>query len=499
MQLTAYYDSALTTPYTNSNFNFGNFVSSTGASAPANQVIVYGTTNDYVHTIKVNGFDSTKTIAYVPVASGNLVQVGQYLVTDPQQSGQTKDYILCRILSKVLIPSTSPSAWAGNYAITVTAPLANTNAGTITRYQSIQSEATAVKFNYLPGYKMTSYTLPDGSLSQLTKILGLLDVANSNISVGLLDKNSLVYRYIVDTFSGGLNTQSAPKDLLSTLAMNRQQCLAIINPPAMAEFIASTNPRFTDPVTAADPLPLLDTAYIASGGNLSLGPSFTYSLPDEEHGASFCGFFAPYLVLQSGTKNITIPPAADVSNNFVRKFINGQPFSIVAGPRRGVLSNPSLVSLEYNFSDQDRANLEPFGWNPIVYRKNVGFVIYGNQTAYQTVQSALNSLHVRDLLITIEQSVIDILNNYVFEFNDATTRLEVKSTVDKYLDGVLSAGGIYNYKTIMDSTNNTPDIIDQNFAIIDIGIEPVKGMQKIINRITLLKTGAIASGGFSVA
>jgi hypothetical protein len=51
----------------------------------------------------------------------------------------------------------------------------------------------------------------------------------------------------------------------------------------------------------------------------------------------------------------------------------------------------------------------------------------------------------------------------------------------------------------MDTTNNTNEIIDQNFAIIDIGIEPVRGAQKFINRITVLKTGQIASGGFSVA
>jgi hypothetical protein len=52
---------------------------------------------------------------------------------------------------------------------------------------------------------------------------------------------------------------------------------------------------------------------------------------------------------------------------------------------------------------------------------------------------------------------------------------------------------------VMDSTNNTPEIIDQSFGIIDIGIEPVRGMAKIVNRITILKTGAISSGGFSVA
>ena len=97
------------------------------------------------------------------------------------------------------------------------------------------------------------------------------------------------------------------------------------------------------------------------------------------------------------------------------------------------------------------------------------------------------------------KAVEDILSNFMFEFNDASTRLQIKSIVDAYLDNVKSSGGVYEFATVMDESNNTPDIIDQNFAILDIGVEPVRGAQKFINRVTVLKTGGIASGGFTVA
>ena len=71
-------------------------------------------------------------------------------------------------------------------------------------------------------------------------------------------------------------------------------------------------------------------------------------------------------------------------------------------------------------------------------------------------------------MITIEDAVIDILQNYLFEFNDATTRLQIRTIVETYLDGVRSGQGIYAYSVIMDETNNTAEIIDQNFGIIDI-------------------------------
>jgi phage tail sheath protein FI len=162
-----------------------------------------------------------------------------------------------------------------------------------------------------------------------------------------------------------------------------------------------------------------------------------------------------------------------------------------------VISNPKFVGLEYDFLLSDRENLEPIGLNPITLVKNVGPMIFANQTAYQRTLSSFNNLHVRDLLITIELAVIEILQQYLFEFNDASTRLEIKTIVDNYLDVVRNGGGILDYSVIMDETNNTPAIIDQNFGIIDIGVEPALGLQKFINRITVLKTGGISSGGFA--
>jgi hypothetical protein len=275
--------------------------------------------------------------------------------------------------------------------------------------------------------------------------------------------------------------------------------MALLNAPSISEFVESTDPRFTDlpDANAGNPKPVLVTEYISTGGNLSLGPSFTWGLPDEENGAKYIGVFTPNVILRENGKNISVPPAAHVSNNFVRKFINGEPYAIVAGPRRGVLSDPKFVKMEYDFLLEDREFLEPAGLNPIVVVRNVGPMIFANQTAYQRTLSAFNNLHVRDLLITIEEAVIEILQNYLFEFNDASTRLEIATLVETYLDVVRNGGGIYEYDVIMDESNNTPEIIDQNFGILDIGIEPARGLQKFVNRITVLKTGGIASGGFA--
>jgi hypothetical protein len=204
----------------------------------------------------------------------------------------------------------------------------------------------------------------------------------------------------------------------------------------------------------------------------------------------------PYVTIRENNRNVNVPPSALVSNNFVRKFANGEPYAIIAGQKRGVLAGSTIVGVEYDFTDADRANLEPIGLNPIIRKRGVGVVIFGNGTAYQTVNSAFGLVHVRDLLISVETDVESILANYLFDFNEDSIRLEIKTLVDNYLDGVRAGGGIYAYKTVMDSSNNTPAIIDMNMGVIDIIIEPARGIQKFVNRITVTRTGGIASGGF---
>jgi hypothetical protein len=362
-------------------------------------------------------------------------------------------------------------------------------------FQNIPTYTKEFNFTKLQGFTLRDAQTPNGTDGRMNEIFDVM--FKTNIADALKSKDTISFRYIVDTFNGGIARNS--KYQLAQLAKNRQKCLAILNAPTMTQFQNSVDPRFTDAPTASNPLPLVNTRYIAEGGNLLLNPSFTYSLPDESLGASYCGFYAPNLVLRINNKNLSVPPAGHVSNLFIDKFTNGTPYAIVAGPRRGVITDLNLVGVDYEFSDNDRDYLEPFGWNPIVRRKNVGIMIFGNNTAFQKYNSALNSLHVRDLLITIEDGIEQILQNYLFEFNDAPTRLEVKTRVDNYLTDILSGGGIQSFSTICDTSNNTPEVISQRIAIIDVIIEPSIGMQKFINRLTIVRPGGASSGGFTVA
>ena len=421
-----------------------------------------------------------------------IISVGDYLVSTDLSLCETVGANRQGRLTKVT--SVAQTATSGVVRVTTARPILY-YAGSpiqVQKFKSIPQFTRSFDFIYLAGYTMRNDQRPNNTDARVSEILDVM--YNTNIAATLAAKDVISFRYIIDTFSGQILPNS--KYQLSKLAMMRQKALAFINAPSMAQFRASTDPRFTAAPTNRDPYPPLQAQYIAEGGNLSLNPAYTFSLPTQDLGASYAAFYTPYITVRENNRNINVPPAAFVSNNLVRKFANGEPYNIIAGQKRGTISGGNIVGVEYDFTDTDRGWLEPFGLNPIIKKRGFGVVIFGNQTAYQTVNSAFGLVHVRDLLISVENDVEEILANYLFDFNEDSIRLEIKTLVDTYLDGVRAGGGIYAYQVIMDASNNTPAIIDQNIGIIDVIIEPARGIQKFINRITVTRTGGIAAGGF---
>lgn len=363
-----------------------------------------------------------------------------------------------------------------------------TNAPTVRVVDTLDTMSTNLHVYTLNGFKLKKKVhIPDGSNLRQNEIIDYVlgDAVDSAIAKGLQSRDIITFRYIVDTF--GLGLESNCKWKFVSLCKKRQSAFAILNAPAAKDFRNSMNPSFKDGAA-------LSSMYISQGGNLSKNPDWLFSLPTIEQGASWCGYYYPYITIRDLSKNINVPPAAYVSNNYMEKYVNAHPWSLVAGTRRGVISGSGVVGVEVSIDDYDRDYLEPFGFNCIVWKKNVGPVIFANKTAQQTPKSALSSIHVREAVIYIQDGVENILKHYLFEMNTAQTRLEIKTLVDNFLKSVQANDGVYDFKTVMNESNNTPEVIDNNMGVLDMYIEPVKGLEIIAQRLTILKTGAISTG-----
>ena len=427
------------------------------------------------------------------------IQVGQFMVRGFESVAGSGDYDskydprtgttrLTRVKSAVY-DSTTGWFTVETFDAIYTYPnsITGETATAVERYTSIDDFVDYYTVTALDGYTIPATSKPNNSNARMNQILDVM--YDTNIAETLQDRDSITFRYIVDTFNHGIEPSS--KARLSKIAKGRKNAFAILNSPSVKEFKKSTNPLFKFNSTGT-----FDARYVGTGGNLTLNPSNIYSLPGIADGANYCGFYTPNLrIIENGSTKF-VPPAANISNLYIDKYNLALPWSIVAGPRRGVVSGVGVAGVEYSFDRKDLDNIEPFGLNAIVNKRGFGLVINANQTAQQNVKSALSQIHVRELLIYIEDGIAEILKNYRWEFNTQQNRLEIKTLCDNFLSQILNDGGLYDFQNVMDTSNNTNEVIDNNIGIIDTYVEPVRGMGILINRVTILKTGSISAGNF---
>ena len=94
-------------------------------------------------------------------------------------------------------------------------------------------------------------------------------------------------------------------------------------------------------------------------------------------------------------------------------------------------------------------------------------------------------------MIFIQDGIEQILKNYIYEFNTAQTRLEIKTLADGFMQQLLDDGGVSAFRNVMDETNNTDELIDLKFGILDTFVEPVRGLEILVHRSTILRTGTL--------
>ena len=348
---------------------------------------------------------------------------------------------------------------------------------------SLNQEIGLMRPQYLKGYVYKN-DRPEGTgmyakvkwqefiLSALTDYKGL--------RTGLLNKSEIDYRYVIDTFESFPVT--GLKDVLSYLCKEKQSAFCIANFPSVKSFIKCPYTSFTDSKG------IFNVEYVVKGLNKKKAASMKFSLPQESDGASFIAFYSP-LKFSDGYIDSIIPSAGLVSNLFIEKYMSRQPYYIVAGPNYGRIVASGLVGPDYRYSMDELQVIEPFGVNVMVYRPNFGTFINANQTAKQTPLSALSKVHVRELVIYLQDEIEKVLQAYQWEFNNQRTRNAILDKANNICELIMANGGLQAYRNIMDESNNTPEIIDNEMAILSTHIEPGMGCGKMVQELTLYRTG----------
>lgn len=337
------------------------------------------------------------------------------------------------------------------------------------------NQSSALKPTYITGYEYGTLTRTSKAHEIHKKSLEML--TDKGIFSALTNHVDSEYHYIVDTYSALLNDNPEfpignAKINISLVAKEKDNCLALMNAPALAD------------------LQKINGFTMSSFEKGEYKNQF--KLPAEVDGASFCAFYTPLVFTDSSVKTV-VPSAALVSNNFIEKWNSRQPYYIVAGPNYGRMEYEGLVGPDYNYARTDLDVYEPMGINCMVYIPRKGTFINSNQTAKQVPVSALSKVHVRELVIYLQNEIEAMLQNYQWELNTQALRDSVKTKADTILEKVKANGGVYDYINTCDGSNNTPEVIDNEMIILDTAIEPARGAGKMVQRLTIHRTGGISS------
>ena len=356
------------------------------------------------------------------------------------------------------------------------------------RYTKIDDYVSTYKAISLKGFRIRQDSLPDGTEDKQSSILDLV-AKSTPMFKAITNKEAFDFRYLIDSFGLGLAERS--KQQLVDICGDRLDCFGILNMPSIRQFRDSSSPSFVNSEG------VMQVEFIAKGGDPESNPAFLYSFGDGR-GVSSVGYFTPYVRVNDNGRPIDVPPSSYVASTYMRKHnttvTSIVPWTIAAGVTNGRVTN--ITGLELDFTLTDIEFLNQAQMNPVVFKRNRGYIIETENTAQTLFKSALSYIHVREVLIELERELSRMLLDFQWKFNTPEIRGEIKLRADVICEKFVSRNGLYNYFNKADEENNTQEIIDNQIGVLDTYVEPIKGMGIIVNNVTILRTGAIQAGGF---
>jgi hypothetical protein len=343
----------------------------------------------------------------------------------------------------------------------------------------------------LDGFKLRPESIPDGTEIRMNQFMSLFAPGTSMFNA-LTDRNKIDFRYLVDSFGLGLSPRS--KQGYLDLLFKRYNAFGFLNMPSAAQFKKSNNPSFVN----ADGN--LNVQFIADGADLSKNPAFRYST-GIGNGRSFAGYFFPYLKINDNGRPISFPPSSYVANAYMRKFTSTQGSfgvgTVIAGVDTGLITG--ITNVEIDLGEEDLEVLAKMGVNPIVFTEGAGFSINTEYTAETTPLSSVSYIHNRETLIELQKDIYNMLLGYRWKFNNPEVRSEIELAANEICQRYVRQGFLSNYRNIMNESNNTNNIIDNQLGVLSTFVELSSALERIVHQTTILRTGDIQLGNFAIA
>ena len=279
------------------------------------------------------------------------------------------------------------------------------------------------------------------------------------------DVEALDINLILGGPSSGVADTKAGQDtfvtMITALVEERKDCVGFVSPYRSATVgVALANQQCSNVQIAYD-----------------LCPSSSYMVYDSGH---------KYMYDKYNDVYRHVPLNGDIGGLCAYTDGVADPWWSPAGYNRGAVRG--AIKLSFSPEKADRDKLYRARVNPVVDFPGQGVTLFGDKTAL-TKPSAFDRINVRRLFLVLEKAIATAAKYMLFEFNDEFTRAQFRAMVEPFLRDVQGRRGIYDFKVVCDSTNNTGEVIDRNEFIGDIYIKPARSINFITLNFIAVRTG----------
>ena len=210
--------------------------------------------------------------------------------------------------------------------------------------------------------------------------------------------------------------------------------------------------------------------------------------PDDNYAATYY----PDVIYNDVENNrlIQVKPSVAILGALSYNDRVGQPFFAPAGLNRGGLGQFDIVDVADRLTYDERSTLYDNRINPIATFPVEGIVAWGQKTL-QARPSALDRINVRRLLIYAKVLIASAAKYLLFEPNNSNTWQRFLNTVNPILAKIKQDQGVERFKVVMDSTVNTPDLIDRNIMTGKIFLQPTRSAEFIDLQFIITSSGVV--------
>lgn len=249
-----------------------------------------------------------------------------------------------------------------------------------------------------------------------------------------------------------------------------------------------------------------EEAFVIADTPVNQTPSetVTWAGSTERQSSTNVAYYYPWALASNlDGVNVTVAPSGVALRTYAYSDSVSELWFAPAGTRRGLISGitnlgyvtgtlgsaTTFVEVALNQGQRDDLYKYFTNTNPLVFFPGRGFLVWGQKTAAPAA-SALDRVNVSRLVKYIKRQLRKNSLPFVFQPNDALTRDDFKASIDRFLGDLVVKRGLYDYATVCDESNNTPDRIDRNEMYADVAIKPVRAAEFIFIPIRVVATDA---------